>query len=61
MFPDLLFLAFLENSKENRQKGKDFFCLPNKILGREGKKAQNRKEFLEKEKARKTKEERKRI
>ena len=27
--PDLLFLAFLENSKENHQKGKDFFCLPN--------------------------------
>ena len=27
--PDLLFLAFLENSKENHQKGKDFFGLPN--------------------------------
>ena len=27
--PDLLFLAFLENSKENHQKSKDFFCLPN--------------------------------
>ena len=27
--PDLLFLASLENSKENHQKGRDFFCLPN--------------------------------
>ena len=49
--PDLLFLAFFENGKENHQKGKDFLCSPNpKILGKEGKNAPNRKEFLEKEK-----------
>ena len=28
-FPDLLFLAFLENGKENHQKSKDFLSLPN--------------------------------
>ena len=37
--PDLPFIAFLENSKENQQENKDFFCLLNgwtpKILGKE--------------------------
>ena len=27
-FPDLLFLVFLENGKENHQKSKDFLSLP---------------------------------
>ena len=27
--PDLLFLAFLENGKENHQKSEDLLCLPN--------------------------------
>ena len=52
-YPDLLFLAFsiLENGKENQQKNKDFLCLLNpKILGKQGKNAQNRKKFREKEK-----------
>ena len=50
-YPDLLFLAFLENSKENHQKGKDFFCLPNPENPWErSEKRSNRKEFLEKEK-----------
>ena len=49
--PDLLFLAVFENGKENHQKGKEFFARRTpQILGKERKKTQNRKEFLEKEK-----------
>ena len=53
--PTLIFfsLPFLENSKENHQKGKDLISSARrtpKILEKEGKNAQNRKEFLEKEK-----------
>ena len=48
--PDLLFLAFFGKQQGKPPKGKDFFGLPNpKILGKEGKNTQNRKEFLEKE------------
>ena len=50
-YPDLLFLAFLENGKENHQKGTiSYACRTPKILRKEGKHAQSRKEFLEKEK-----------
>ena len=52
LFPDLLFLAFLEKSKENHQKGKDFYCLqnPQNPWERREKTLKNRKEVLEKEK-----------
>ena len=44
------FLAFLENGKENHKKTKDSFARRTpRILGKERRKAQNRKEFPEKE------------
>ena len=47
--PDLLFLAFLESSKENHQKARiSSACRTPKFLGKEGENAQNRKGFLEK-------------
>ena len=59
--PDLLFLAFLENGKENHQKSKaSSACRTPKILGEKRKTAQNRQEFLEKERARKTQKARRR-
>ena len=40
-YPDLLFFAFLDNSKENHQRGKDLFLLaePRKSLGKKGKRS----------------------
>ena len=61
--PDLLFLAFLENGKENPPKKARIFyrCRTPKILGKEGKNAQKSKEFLGKEKSKEsTKKARKR-
>ena len=44
-------LPFWKTARKTTQKGKDFFCCRTpKILGKEGKSAQNRKEFLEEEK-----------
>ena len=49
--PDLPFLAFLENGKENHQKNKDFLSLANpQIPGKEGENAEKSKEILRKEK-----------
>ena len=51
LFPDLLFLAFLETARKTTKKNEDFSCLPTpQILGKRGENAQNRKECLEKEK-----------
>ena len=50
--PDLLFLAFVENGKENPPKQQGFYpCRTPKILGEEGKNTQNSKEVLGKEKS----------
>ena len=51
LVPNLPFLAFLENSKENHQKKRiSSACRTPETLGKEGKNAQNRKGILEKEK-----------
>ena len=52
-FPDLLFLAFLENGKENPPKKQGFFIVagPLKSLGKNGKTRKKNKEFLGKEKS----------
>ena len=49
-YPDLLFLAFLENGKETTKTARiSFPGRTPKILGKEANNAQNRKEFLEKD------------
>ena len=50
--PDLPFLAFLENGKENHQKTRIFLAPANpKIPGKEGENAEKGKEFPAKEKS----------
>ena len=60
--PDLLFLAFLENSKENYQKRQGFLlpAEPLKSLGKKGKTIKVARNSLKRRKARQTKKARKR-
>ena len=52
LFPDLLFLAFLEKARKTTQKSKDFSLLRTpKIPGKEGENAQKSKEIPRDEKS----------
>ena len=49
--PDLLFLPFWKTARKTTKRARiSYTCRTPKILGKEGKNAQNRKEFLGKEK-----------
>ena len=61
-YPDLLFLVFFENSKENHEKRQGFLLLaePLNPLGKKGKMLKIARNSLKRKKARKTKKARKR-